>query len=30
MAKEFLPIFKQLSAWGGKHKGLSKREINVT
>ncbi len=24
MALEFLPIFKQLSAWGGKHKNLSK------
>lgn len=24
MALEFLPIFRQLSAWGGKHKGMAK------
>ncbi|MEZ2443475.1 winged helix-turn-helix transcriptional regulator [Chitinophaga sp. RCC_12] len=27
MALEFGPIFKQLSAWGGKHRDLTKKEI---
>lgn len=27
MALEFLPIFQQLSAWGGKHKGLKRNNL---